>query len=169
MHGLQPGPFLFQAHNDIIGIIFAVFLLANVLMYFMEMGLMGLFIKVLKVPLNILLPVILVMCAVGAMAANNRVFDAWILLIIGIVGFFAITNGFPLPPIILGYILGPIIEINFRTAILSNQGHLTSLFIRPIAMGLILFGVAMVVAPMINEKIRAKKKQNTIDIVVEGN
>lgn len=158
VHGLQPGPLLFTTSMDIIGIIFAAYLLSNIIMYVMEMGLMKVFIKLLKVPMNLLLPIILLMCVVGTITVNNRVFDSWVLLGVGVIGYFLVNNGFPLAPIVLGYILGSIIESNMRTALISNQANFMSLFTKPISVGLLLFAVFMFVFPIILKKRNAKKQ-----------
>lgn len=159
IHGLQPGPGLFTYNADIVNIIYVAYLLSNVIMFLMLMLLMRLFIKVLSVPSNYLYAVILLMCLIGAYTVNNRLFDCWVLVIVGIVGYILLKSGFTLTPIILGYILGPIIETNFRTAIISNRGDALSIFGSPIAVALILFGIAMAVVPSILAKRKAKKEQ----------
>ena len=157
VHGLQPGPLLFQTSLDVVGVVFVAFFLANIIMYIMEMGLMKVFIKLLAVPMNLLFPVILLMCVVGTITVHNRLFDTWVLLIIGLIGYMLSSNGFPLSPIVLGYILGKIIESNFRTAVIASKGSVAALFSRPIAIFLLLFAVAMLVIPAILEK-RSKQK-----------
>ncbi len=159
IHGLQPGPGLFTYNADIVNIIYVAYLLSNVIMFLMLMLLMRIFIKVLSVPSNYLYATILLMCIIGAYTVNNRLFDCWVLVIVGIVGYILLKSGFTLTPIILGYILGPIIETNFRTAIISNRGDVTSIFGSPIAVALILFGIAMAVVPSILENRKRKKQQ----------
>lgn len=149
VHGLQPGPLLFTTSANVVGVIFAAFILSNLIMYVMEMGLMRLFIKLLAVPMNLLLPIILLMCVVGTITVNNRLFDSWVLLVVGAAGYLLINNDFPLPPIVLGYILGGIIESNLRTGLISSQGDLGALMNRPIAIGLLLFSCAMVIVPVL--------------------
>lgn len=157
VHGLQPGPLLFTTSLDIVGLVFAVYLLANIIMFVMEMGLMKLFIKLLKVPLNLLFPVITLMCVVGTITQHNRIFDTWVLLVVGLIGYVLQCNGFPLSPIVLGYILGGIIESNFRTALIGSRGSVLPLFSRPISMGLLIVAVLMLVIPMLLGKIQANK------------
>ena len=74
-----------------IAVIFAAFFLSNIFMYVMEMGLMKVFIKLLKVPMNLLFPIIMVMCVVGTITVNNRLFDSWVLFVVGIVGYILIA------------------------------------------------------------------------------
>ena len=89
MQGISPGPTLFKTSGKLVYGIFAAIIIATVLMYVFEYGFMGLFVKVLKVPKYILLPIILVLCTVGTFGNNNRVFDVWVVMFFGIVGFLA--------------------------------------------------------------------------------
>lgn len=168
VHGLQPGPLLFKTDVSIIGVVFVSFFLANIVMYIMQMGLMRVFIRALTIPLNFLFPIILLMCVVGTITVNNRIFDSWILVIVGIIGYFLINNRFPLAPIVLGYILGGIIESNLRTALIQSSGNVAVLANKPIAIVLLLFGAAMVIVPEIlasrtRKRIATAKAANNVD------
>lgn len=161
-HGIEAGPLLFVNSRELVGVIFVMYFFANVVMYIMELGLMKAFVKVLLVPLNYLLPSILLMCIMGTFAANNRTFDIWALLIIGIIGYLLRFGGFALPPIVLGYILGPIMESNLRRAMISSQGNLSVFFTRPIAVVLVLVGIVLLLFPIIKDlkKTSSAKKQH---------
>jgi putative tricarboxylic transport membrane protein len=87
---------------------------------------------------------------------NNRLFDVWVLVGTGVVGYLLTQNGFSLPPIILGYILGPIIESNYRTAILASRGNFLEVFTRPISVFLLILGLLFLLWPFINI-LRGKK------------
>jgi putative tricarboxylic transport membrane protein len=156
IHGLQPGPLLFKTNTDIIGSIFGGYLISNLISFLMALFLVRIFIKLLKVPMHYLFPVILVMCVIGAFTINNRMFDVWVLVGTGIVGYLLTQNGFSLPPIILGYILGPIIESNYRTAILASRGNFLDVFTRPISVFLLILGLLFLLWPFINI-LRGKK------------
>ncbi len=158
IHGLQPGPGLFTNNAEIVNIIYVAYLLSNVIMFLMFLSLMKFFIKIISVPPNYLYSLIMLMCIIGSYTVNNRLFDCWVLVIIGILGYVLLKSGFALTPIVLGYILGPIIESNFRTAVISSRGSFAGLLERPIAVVLILFGLAMVVIPEL-AKMRAGKKK----------
>jgi len=86
VHGLQPGPLLFKNNADIVGTIYVTYIAATLIMYVLGMSLMRIFIKVLKVPLNYLYPLILLCCIVGSITVNSRIFDIWVMLIIGLLG-----------------------------------------------------------------------------------
>ncbi|WP_325199482.1 tripartite tricarboxylate transporter permease [Oscillibacter sp.] len=145
VHGIQPGPQLFTNSGDLVGVIFFVYVVANFVMYLLMMLLMRLFVKLLKIPLNYLLPSILLMCVVGAVTTNNRVFDAWVLYVVGVAGYVLLARGLSVAPMVLGFILGKIVESNFRTGVIAGQGSVMGFFSHPIAMGLVAFGIFMAV------------------------
>jgi putative tricarboxylic transport membrane protein len=108
-------------------------LLANVLILLLGILSAGLFPQVLKTPKSILFPVIFTLCFLGAFSLNNSVYDIFIALIFGIIGYIVRKNGFPLAPIVLGVILGPIAEDEFSRALIISHGDWTVLFQSPIA------------------------------------
>lgn len=169
IHGLQPGPGLFTYNADIVNVIYVAYLLSNVIMFIMLILLMKFFIKVLSVPPNYLYSVILLMCVIGSYTVNNRLFDCWVLVIVGLIGYILLKSGFSLTPIILGYILGPIIETNFRTAIIGSRGDFTTIFERPIAVVLILFGIVMAAVPTILAGRKARKQKEAAEAACENN
>ena len=118
-----------------------VFVLANLLL--LPLGLMAIkgAGRLLAVPTGVLYPLILMFCIVGAFSANNSMFDVWVMLGLGLVGVFLMENDFPLGPLILAFILGPIIESNFMRSILKSDGDLMAFVDRPIAM--VLAGLAI--------------------------
>lgn len=157
VHGVQPGPQLFVNSGDLVGTVFVTYIISNVVMYLLMLILMRVFVKIIKVPLQYLLPLIMLMCIVGAITTNNRTFDAWCLLLIGIVAYLLLANGLSAAPIVLGFILGSTVESNFRTAIISGKGSVMGLFSRPVALVLIAFGIFMVMWDFIKGLIKKKK------------
>lgn len=131
--GIRPGPLLFMEHPEIVNSIFAGMLLANVLILFLGILSARLFPQVLKTPKSILFPVIFTLCFLGAFSLNNSVYDMFIALIFGIIGYIVRKNSFPLAPIVLGVILGPIAEDEFSRALIISHGDWTVLFQSPIA------------------------------------
>ncbi len=139
IHGITPGPLIFENFGSLMYAIFILLILASFTMLVTEFfGLKG-FIKVLKVPKYYLLPVIVVLCCVGAFGLNSRVFDIGTVLFFGMVGYLLTKCGYPLPPMILGFILGPILEVNLRRGLTSSQGNFLEFFTRPISGGVIIF------------------------------
>lgn len=133
IQGIQPGPMLFQNNGDLIYAIFAAVIVANVMMLIVEFGGIRAFVRVLSIPKNILLPIIVCLCVVGAFASNNRFFDVICTIVFGIIGYLLIKMGFQLPPMILGFILAPTIETNLRRGLQLSNGDITPFFTRPIS------------------------------------
>ncbi|SDK99173.1 tripartite tricarboxylate transporter permease [Natronincola ferrireducens] len=133
VHGLNPGPLLFKNNAELVYGIFAALFIANIAMLILEFLGLRAFVKLLSIPKNILLPIIMVLCTVGAYGLNNRVFDIFTILLFGVIGYLLEKNGFPLPPIILGFILGPIIEVNLIRGLMVSQGSFVPFITRPIS------------------------------------
>ena len=157
VHGIQPGPQLFNTGGDLVGVIFFTYIIANIVMYLMMMLLMRVFVRLLKIPLNYLLPIILLMYIVGAITTNNRVFDAWCLFAVGLVGYVLLALGFALAPMVLGFILGKLVETNFRTGVIAGQDSIMGFFSRPIAICLVAFGVLMICMDLIRGHAEKRK------------
>jgi len=151
IHGLQPGPLLFRNNQEVVGVIFVTYFISNILMFVIAFSLLRFFITLLRSPASILFPVILVMCVLGTYTVNNRLFDVWVLLFIGILGYIFLKMGFKLPPIILGYILAPIVEYNFRTAYFISKGNLIDFVNRPISATLLIISLFFLSYPIINK------------------
>lgn len=133
IHGLRPGPLLFKDQSHFVYGVIIAFFIANIAMFIVETGAIRLFIKVLQIPKYILLPVILVMCALGAFAINNRVFDIWVTFGFGLLGYLMERKGFPTGPMVLGFILGPLMEVNLRVGLMTSGGDVMPFFTRPIS------------------------------------
>jgi TctA family transporter len=136
LKGLNPGPTIFINNPQSIYAVFILFFLSNIIM--LPFGWLAIKSakQVLRVPRNVLMPLILMFCIVGAFAMNNSLYGVSIMLIFGIVGFFLEENGFPVAPVILGMILGPMLEQNFITSLIKSDGSMLAFFQRPIAAGL---------------------------------
>jgi len=133
IHGITPGPLLFTDHSLLVYGIFAALIVANIYMLGISFWGMRLFIRILSVPKNILLPVVGVMCLIGAYGLNNQMFDVWTMLGFGILGFIMKRNKFALAPLILGFILGPIMETNLRRGLQRSDGDLSPFLTEPIS------------------------------------
>lgn len=158
LHGLQPGPLLMQNSGDVVYGIFAALLIANVFMIlFLFLGMKG-FIRLLSIPQHILYPIILALCVVGAFGVNNRLFDVGALLFFGVLGYLMIKFGFPLTPLVLGFILGPLLETNLRRGLMLSQGDFMPFLTSPIAAVFLLVAAASVIFAIYSNH---KKKKGT--------
>jgi len=131
--GIRPGPLLFREHSEIINAIFAGMFLANVLILLLGILSVRLFPQVLKAPNSVLFPVIFALCFLGAFSLNNSVYDISIALVFGVIGYIMRKNDFPVAPVVLGVILGPIAEDELGRALIIAHGDWTVLFKSSIA------------------------------------
>jgi putative tricarboxylic transport membrane protein len=141
--------------------IFAAFLLSNFVMAFLQIYGIRIFVYITRVPVFFLLPIIIVFGGIGGFALQNRVFDIWVVYGSGVVGYLLAKSGFPLAPIILGTILGPIAETNFRRALLTESDP-TLFLTRPISGTFIVLGLLSLAYPVYKhaKAIWAEKKRN---------
>nr|WP_272210023.1 tripartite tricarboxylate transporter permease [Marinicella sp. W31]MDC2875875.1 tripartite tricarboxylate transporter permease [Marinicella sp. W31] len=133
MKGVNPGPRLFVENPSMPTAIIMCFFLANLLLFPLGFVAIKLARHVLSIPRSVIVPIILVCCFLGSYAVNNTLFGVWIMLIAGAVGYVMERNGFPIAPVILGLVLGPVLERNFIMSMQISGGNLLGFFERPIA------------------------------------
>lgn len=140
IHGVQPGPFLLRDNPDIFWGLVASLYVGNVLLVFLNLPLIGIWVQVLKVPYKILYPLILLFCLIGTYSINNSIFDLYMMILFGAVGYLMRKFGYEAAPLVLAFILGPMLENNLRLSLLLSNGSFMIFIIRPVS-GIIL-GVA---------------------------
>ncbi len=146
IQGIQPGPLLFQNNADLVYAVFASNILGNIVMLIIGIFMIKFFIRILSFPKKYLLPLITVFCILGAFSCNNRVFDVTLMLMLGLFGFFWKKIGFPLLPILIAYILEPIVEKGLREGLSMSGGDFMSIFTRPISLAFLILSALSVVA-----------------------
>lgn len=159
MHNLQPGPLLFMTQGSLVYGIFTSLVIASFCMLFIELFMIRFFVRLIKTPKNILMPLVIVMCMVGAFGVNNRAFDVWSVLLFGGLGFVLHVFKFPLQPAVLGFILGHIVEMNFYRALMSSKGSYLPFITRPISGVFITLGVLFILYPIVKSML-AKRKES---------
>ncbi len=158
LHGIQPGPLMFSTQGTLLYTIFIGLILANVAILVLAKPFISVFAKILKVPYTIVGPLIIIFCMVGTYAVRNSIFDVAVMLAFGFVGYFFEKAKFPLAPIVLGIVLGPIAEVHFRRAMEMSNGDFSIFFTRPISVIFIILAVLSFVVPFIrmwNDKRKA--------------
>lgn len=145
IHGITPGPMLFESHGILVYGIFTALVISNIFMIGVLYGGMGGIVRILSVPKHILLPIIMMLCVVGAYGINNRMFDVGCMLVFGILGWLMKKVRLPITPLLLGFILGPIIEVNLRRGLMSSRGDFLPFLTEPVS-GIILLATVVVVA-----------------------
>jgi putative tricarboxylic transport membrane protein len=133
MKNMNPGPTLFTQNPQNIYAVYLLFIIANLIMIPLGFLCIKAAKQILKVPRNILMPIILLFCCVGAFAINNTPFDIGVMLVAGIAAYVLEENGFPIAPAILGVVLGGMLEENFVTSMIKADGSLLAFFARPVA------------------------------------
>jgi putative tricarboxylic transport membrane protein len=143
IHGLQPGPQLFTDNPEVVyGIYFSVFV-GSLAMMVILLSAVRILAKVVEVPKRIMLPLLFILASVGIYSMNNRVYDVAVMCGFGLIGYIFDRYRYPLPPFILGMLLGPLIEGNFRKMV-GAEGDAWPLLTRPISVGFLLAAVAFV-------------------------
>ena len=157
LHGVQPGPLLFERNPEIPYTIFATALVAAPVMIIV--GLVGLrfFAMVTLVPKSIIGGLVLGMCALGAFAISNSMFGVWVAFIFGFVGYFLRQLNIPIPPLVLALVLGRMAESEFRRSMVMSGGSPMIFFERPIAIVIILLTVLMFTTPLLQNYLRKRK------------
>jgi putative tricarboxylic transport membrane protein len=117
----------------------------------------GIWVSLLRVPYRLMFPAIVLFCCIGAYSLQNSVFDVWVMLIFGIIGVFFIKVGAEPAPFVLGFVLGPMMEENFRRAMMLSRGDPMIFATRPISAGLLLLAAALLVI-LILPAVRAKRE-----------
>ena len=133
MKNMNPGPTLFVTQPQNIYAVFLLFIMANIIMLPMGILCIKAAKKILKVPRNVLMPLIFLFCTVGTFAINNSLFDVGVMLVAGLLAYVLEENDFPIAPAILGVVLGGMLEENFITSMIKSNGDLSAFFGRPIA------------------------------------
>lgn len=133
MKNMNPGPSLFTTNPQNIYAVFLIFILANLIMIPLGILCIKAARRILKVPRNILMPIILMFCIVGTFAINNSIFSVGVMLAAGVLAYVLEANKFPIAPAILGVVLGTMLEENFITSMIKSDGNLMAFFSRPIA------------------------------------
>jgi putative tricarboxylic transport membrane protein len=158
IRGLRPGPSLFAEHGDLVYTLFAGFLIAAIMTVTVGLSLARLFARVLTVPQRILPPIIFSLCLVGSYAIQNSIFDVYLAVFFGMLGYLMRKFGFHGSPIVLALILGPMAEYNFRLSLASSHGDFSIFLTRPIRLGLLILSVFSAAFPFWREY-RAKRRR----------
>lgn len=152
IQGLNPGPALFSQHADVVyGFMWQMLLTAFMML---GLGLVGakLFVNMLRIPAALLAPMILIICSLGTYASTNAMADVWLMLAFGVTGYVLSRSGYPIAPIVLGAILGPMAESSFRQGLLISRGDPLSFVSSPISIILVVAILAILALPLLRRR-----------------
>jgi putative tricarboxylic transport membrane protein len=148
--GLQPGPLLFVEQKEFVWGLIASMYLSNVIGLIMVLSTVPLFAAILRIPFSIIAPVIIVVCAIGAFTVNNAMFNIWVMLVFGVIGYIFKKLDYPLAPLILALVLGDRTEVAFRQAILGSQGAMSIFFSNGLVSAIMTGGLLLLFWPAIS-------------------
>ncbi len=158
IHGVQPGPLMMSKSPELFWGIITSMYLGNVLLLVLNLPLIGLWVRMLRVPYAILFPLILMFCIIGTYSLNNRIFEIFVMVCFGVGGYFLRKFNYDLTPLILAFVLGPMLEDKFRHSLLNYNGDLLIFFKRPIALTFFLVTIFLVLLQLI-PSIRKRKSE----------
>jgi putative tricarboxylic transport membrane protein len=162
LYGLQPGPMMFIANKDLVFTIIGSMFVGNVMLVILNLPLVGMWARISLMPYKYLAPVILAVCVLGAYSARNTMFDVWIAIGAGVLGYVLRKGHWPLGPLVLGLILGPMLETALSQSL--NMGGVGIFFSRPITVGFLIGAVViLVISLQLRKRVPAKTLEDESD------
>jgi putative tricarboxylic transport membrane protein len=157
IQGVTPGPFLITEKPDVFWGVVASMYIGNVMLLILNLPMVGLWVQLLRVPYSILAPIIVLFCCVGVFSVRNSVFDIWVMGVFGVVGYIFRKVGLEPGPLILAFVLGPILERSIRQALLMSAGSPAIFFTRPIS-GTLMAALALFIAFQVFMSVRRQRQ-----------
>ncbi|NWF55819.1 MAG: tripartite tricarboxylate transporter permease [Syntrophaceae bacterium] len=158
LHGVQPGPLLFTKTPEAVYTIFVGMMVCNLIMILAGLLTARFFSELMRIPENILGAFIITFCLIGAFALRNDMADVWFMALFGFLGFFMRRYALPIPPLILGVILGPLAENYFLTTMIGEANDVTVFFRRPVSSCFLFLSIGLLFMPFLR-RIRASRKE----------
>jgi putative tricarboxylic transport membrane protein len=152
IHGMKPGPLLMQNHPDLFWGVVTSMYVGNAMLLLLNLPLIGMWVQILKIPYRILFPLILLFCLIGAYSVNYSILDVELMLIFGIVGYFLRKFEYESAPLILAYVLGPMMEVSLQQSLILSSGSFSIFFYRPISAAGIIVAIALVCSPLLKKR-----------------
>lgn len=157
IQSIQPGPTLFLTNKDIVWGMIAACLLANALMWILMTSSVRYIANLIYMPRSYVLPVVMVFCVIGSYALNNTMFDIWVMMLFGVIGFLLERARIPLGPFVIGFVLAPLAEEKLRSGLMMTAGDISPIVTRPLPLVFTLTAIALLVWPLFSDWRRRKK------------
>jgi putative tricarboxylic transport membrane protein len=167
IYGLQPGPLLFTNRPDLVWGLIASLYIANFALLVLNLPLVGIWVKLLDIPKPLLYSGILVVSAVGVYSLDRRASDLAVVFVLGVIGFLMRRYDYPLAPVILGIVLAPLIDNNFRRAMIITDGNVVTLLTRPLTLAILVVAVAFFVLPFAVRLYGAARGRRDLAMIAE--
>ena len=149
IHGLEPGPLLILEAPEVFwGVIVSMYI-GNVMLMVLNLPLIGLWVKILRIPYFFLFPLIILFCLIGVYSVRNNAADIVIMFVFGVVGYLMKKFGYQAAPLVLALVLGPMLEEAFRQSLITSRGSFTIFFTRPISVGFLIVAFILLIIPII--------------------
>jgi putative tricarboxylic transport membrane protein len=164
IHGMRPGPMLFSKSPDVVWGIIASMYIGNVMLVILNMPMIGMWVRLLKVPYKLLMPLIISISAVGVYATENNTFDMWVMLVFGFIGYLMRKLDYPAAPMVLALVLGSLVEVSLRQSLSFSHGSVAIFFTRPVSGTLTVIAILSLLTPLFRilwNRYRAGKKVAT--------
>ncbi|MEO0569923.1 MAG: tripartite tricarboxylate transporter permease [Pseudomonadota bacterium] len=149
--GLRPGPLLFTENPDFVWGLIGSMYVANTATVLLNIAMIPIFIRVLAMPFTLLTPIIFALCVLGVFATTDRMFDTWVMLLLGVGGYLLRKLNYPVAPAVLAIVLGPLAERSLRQSLISSQGDVTTFITRPISLTCVILAALLIAYPIIQK------------------
>jgi len=147
--GLEPGPRLFVDHQDFVWGLIASLYAANLFALLINIAFIPMFVRVLKLPFTILVPIIFILCVVGGYAPTQDMHDVWLMFGFGVAGYLLRKLDYPMAPAVLAIVLGPLAETSMRQSLLMSHGDASIFFLRPISGPIMVIAILLFLLPLL--------------------
>ena len=162
LFGIQPGPLLIEEQPDVVWGLLASFYIGNIILLIMNLPLAPLFASMLRMRYEMMYPLIILLSFLGAYAVENRLWGVWLALAFGVIGYFMKRYDYPAPPVILGLIIGGIMEEALVQTSSISGGDFTIFLSRPIALGMFAFALAIILGPFIMKAVKGLARRSAV-------
>jgi len=158
IHGLQPGPLILTQHSEIFWGTVASMYVGNVMLLALNLPLIGIWVQILKIPYKTLFPLILLFCLIGVYSVSANVFDIYVMLVFGALGYLFRKLNYEPAPLVLAFVLGPMLEKNLRQALILSDGSITVFLTRPLSAGSLLIALFLLLSAVLPSLQKRRKK-----------
>ena len=162
IHGLQPGPLMITQNPGLFWGIIASMYIGNIMLLILNLPLIGMWVQLLKLPYNVLFPMILLFTIVGVYCSSNNVFDVYVMVGFGVIGYLMRKFGYEPAPLVLAFVLGPLLENNLRKSLILSQGDLMTFVQRPISAICLVAAAILLIGPLL-PSLRKKRELVALD------
>jgi TctA family transporter len=163
IHGVVPGPTMMDKHPDLFWGLMASFFVGNIILLILNIPLIGIWVRLLQIPPRMIYPVIIILICIGVYSVNNSLFDVGVTLVFGIFGYFMRLTDLEPAPLILGFVLGPLLEENFRRALLIARGDIFVFFERPVSAAMLFLVFALLAWGLFTTIRQSQRKTGSAD------